>query len=313
MKFKQIIFVIQLAFMSALQAQKVNSALPLDTAVSSTAIDTISKHTFSLLDTLQNKAISTSIFNFSHKLKSAIPIQMYMDVNTNRDLPFLKQIKPAVSNNNQWKFWYLLILVLYVALVRLSSLKNFEHSVVSLFDLTFLSNISQWKDTKFTWSSLHIFIIYILSFAYILAQFFAYNKLFNQFSYLGLSITIAGVIFVVYIIKFIVHLTVGYLIDDVGSSIKMIINTIQIANFTSLVLLLFAIFYTFILDNDFIQAIFFTIVGVFFTGILYRLIRYFINQVNKSTLPFFYIFIYICALEISPWLIFIKILNNYLS
>ncbi len=299
--------------MSALQAQNVNKALPLDSMLSSAAVDTISKNTFSLLDTLQNKAISNSIFNFSHKLKSTVPIQMYMDVDTTRDLPFLKQIKPAASNNNQWKFWYLLILVFYVALVRITSIKNFEHSVVSLFDLTFLGNINQWKDTKFTWSSLHMFIIYILSFAFILAQFFAYNKLFNQFSYLALSISIAGVIFVVYIIKFIVHLTVGYLIDDVGSSIKMIINTIQIANFTSLVLLLFAIFYTFILDNDFIQAIFFTIVGVFFTGILYRLIRYFINQVNKSTLPFFYIFIYICALEISPWLIFIKILNNYLS
>ncbi|MES2381579.1 MAG: DUF4271 domain-containing protein [Bacteroidota bacterium] len=296
-----------------MQAQQLPVAPKIDSVSNVQVTDSLINNKFSLLDSLANNAICNSIFNPTVKLKSAIPIQVVMELNNTRDLPFLKQIKPAIVINNEWKIWYLLLLLLYLALVRLSNPRNFEQAIVSVFDLSFLSSINQWKDGKFTWTSFHLFLIYILSFSYILAQFFAYNQLLNQFNYLVLSLIIAGVILLVYIIKFIVHFIVGYLLDDTNSSLKMIINTVQIANFSSLILLLFAIFYTFINNSDFVQAIFFTIVGIFFTGILYRLIRYFINQVTKSTLPFFYIFIYLCALEISPWLIFIKILNNYLS
>ncbi len=310
----KVIYTILLLYITCiLQAQQLPATPKPDSVSNAQVPDSLINNKFSLLDSLANNAISNSLFNPTVKLKSAVPIQMVMELNNTRDLPFLKQIKPAIVVNNEWKIWYLLLLLLYLALVRLSNPRNFEQSIVSVFDLSFLTGINQWKDGKFTWASFHMFLIYILSFSYILAQFFAYNQLLNQFNYLVLSLLIAGIISLVYIIKFIVHFIVGYLLDDTSSSLKMIINTIQIANFSSLILLLFAIFYTFINDSDFVQAIFFTIVGIFFTGILYRLIRYFINQVTKSTLPFFYIFIYLCALEISPWLIFIKILNNYLS
>lgn len=310
----KVIYTILLLYITcSLHAQQLPVSPKPDSVSNVQVADSLINNKFSLLDSLANNAISNSLFNPTVKLKAAVPIQMVMELNNTRDLPFLKQIKPAIAVNNEWKTWYLLLLLLYLALVRLSNPRNFEQSIVSVFDLSFLVNINQWKDGKFTWTSFHMFLIYVLSFSYILAQFFAYNQLLNQFNYLVLSLLIAGIISLVYIIKFIVHFIVGYLLDDTSSSLKMIINTIQIANFSSLILLLFAIFYTFINNSDFVQAIFFTIVGIFFTGILYRLIRYFINQVTKSTLPFFYIFIYLCALEISPWLIFIKILNNYLS
>jgi hypothetical protein len=97
------------------------------------------------------------------------------------------------------------------------------------------------------------------------------------------------------------------------SSTKMIINTIQISSFLSFVLLLFSMFYIYLNGLQLTQTIFFAMVGIFFTAIIYRIVRYLLNQISNSTLPFFYLFIYLCALEISPWLIFIKILNSYLS
>jgi hypothetical protein len=182
-----------------------------------------------------------------------------------------------------------------------------------VFDLFFLASIKGLKDAKFSWISVHLFIIYILSFSSILNQFFEYNQIFNEFEYNILIWIIATSIGIIYLLKFMIYFLVGFLLNDMISSTKMIINTIQISSFLSFVLLLFSMFYIYLTGLQITQTIFFAMVGIFFTAIIYRIVRYLLNQISNSTLPFFYLFIYLCALEISPWLIFIKILNSYLS
>ena len=269
--------------------------------------------TFSLLDSLKNERILLSIFNPTIKfngLSNTIGLTSY---SSQRELPFLKQIKPIYVKNNHWKIWFILSLILYIALIRLASPRKFEESTFLVFDLFFLTSINGLKDAKFSWISVHLFIIYILSFSLILNHFFEYNQIFNEFEYYKLVWIIAGSIFLIYLIKFMVYFLVGFLLNDMISSTKMIINTIQISNFLSFVLLLFSIFYIYLSGLQLTQTIFFSVVAIFFTAIIYRIVRYLLNQISNSSLPFFYLFIYLCALEISPWLIFIKILNSYLS
>jgi hypothetical protein len=269
--------------------------------------------TFSLLDSLKNEHILLSIFNPTIKLSGLSNTIGLTELSSQRELPFLKQIKPIYVNNNNWKIWFILSLILYIALIRIVSPRKFEESTFLVFDLFFLSSINGLKDAKFSWISVHLFIIYILSFSLILNHFFEYNQIFNEFEYYKLVWIIAGSIVIIYLIKFLVYFLVGFLLNDMISSTKMIINTIQIANFLSFVLLLFSIFYIYLSGLQLTQTIFFAMVAIFFTAIIYRIVRYLLNQISNSTLPFFYLFIYLCALEISPWLIFIKILNSYLS
>ncbi len=278
-------------------------------------IDSLSAkiESYSLLDSLQNQTTLNGIFNPTLKLKGITNTLGLTESNIQRDLPFLKQIKNAQTHNNAWKIWFILSIILYLALVRLSNPRNFEQATSVVFDMLFLSTINRLKDSKFTWTSLHLFIIYILSFSLILTQFFENNQIFNQTAYEILVWIIAGAILIIYLIKFIIYFIVGYLLNDMISSTKMIINTIQIANFLSFVLLVFSIFYVYIISLQLTQTIFFSMVAIFFTAIVYRIVRYLLNQISNSALPFFYLFIYLCALEISPWLIFIKILNSYLS
>jgi hypothetical protein len=270
-------------------------------------------NTFSLLDSLKNERILLSIFNPTIKLSGLSNTVGLTALSSQRELPFLKQIKPIYVNNNHWKIWFILGLILYLALIRLASPRKFEESTFLVFDLFFLSSINGLKDAKFSWISVHLFIIYILSFSLILNHFFEFNQIFNEFEYYQLVWFIAGSIILVYLIKFLVYFLVGFLLNDMISSTKMIINTIQIANFLSFVLMLFSVFYIYLSGLQLTQTIFFAMVAIFFTAIVYRIVRYLLNQISNSTLPFFYIFIYLCALEISPWLIFIKILNSYLS
>ena len=284
-------------------------------SISNSIIDstlTVSK-TFSLLDSLKNERILLSIFNPTIKLPGLSNIIGLTELSSQRELPYLKQIKPIYINNNHWKIWFLLSLILYIALIRLASPRKFEESAFLVFDLFFLSSINGIKDAKFSWISVHLFMIYILSFSLILNHFFEYNQIFNEFEYYQLVWIIAGSIVIIYLIKFFVYFLVGFLLNDMISSTKMIINTIQISSFLSFVLLLFSIFYIYLSGLQLTQTIFFAMVAIFFTAILYRIVRYLLNQISNSTLPFFYLFIYLCALEISPWLIFIKILNSYLS
>ncbi|MFZ4797107.1 MAG: DUF4271 domain-containing protein [Bacteroidia bacterium] len=270
-------------------------------------------NSFSLLDSLKNERVLLSIFNPTIKFPGLMNTQGLSEVLSQRELPFLKQIKPKYINYNSWKIWYILCLILYIALIRLASPRNFEEAAFLVFDLFFLASINGLKDAKFSWVSVHLFVIYILSFSVILNQFFEYNQIFNEFEYYILVWIISASIGIIYLIKFLVYFLVGFLLNDMVSSTKMIINTIQISSFLSFVLLLFSMFYIYLNGLQLTQTIFFAMVGVFFTAIIYRIIRYLLNQISNSTLPFFYLFIYLCALEISPWLIFIKILNSYLS
>jgi len=320
MNFKKIFLCIFLFFaLVNLNAQN-NAAnvLPIDSindSISESNIDsTLSvSNTFSLLDSLKNERILLSIFNPTIKLYGLFNTIGLTDFSIQRDLPFLKQIKPIYVNNNNWKIWFILSLVLYIALIRLVSPRKFDESAFLVFDLFFLSSVNDLKDAKFSWISVHLYIIYILSFSLILNQFFEYNQIFNEFEYYKLVWIIAGSIGIIYIIKFLVYYLVGFLLNDMISSTKMIINTIQIANFLSFVLMLFSIFYIYLSGLQLTQTIFFAMVAIFFTAIIYRIVRYLLNQISSSTLPFFYLFIYLCSLEFSPWLIFIKILNSYLS
>lgn len=320
MNFKKLFLCIFLLFaLVSLNAQN-NAAnvLPIDSiydSISKSIIDStlsVSK-TFSLLDSLKKERILLSIFNPTIKLSGLCNTIGLTDFSIQRDLPFLKQIKPIYVNNNNWKIWFILSLVLYIALIRLVSPRKFDESAFLVFDLFFLSSVNDLKDAKFSWISVHLYIIYILSFSLILNQFFEYNQIFNEFEYYKLVWIIAGSIGIIYIIKFLVYYLVGFLLNDMISSTKMIINTIQIANFLSFVLMLFSIFYIYLSGLQLTQTIFFAMVAIFFTAIVYRIVRYLLNQISSSTLPFFYLFIYLCALELSPWLIFIKILNSYLS
>lgn len=320
MNFKKLFLCIFLLFaLVNLNAQN-NAAnvLPIDSiydSISKSIIDStlsVSK-TFSLLDSLKKERILLSIFNPTIKLYGLCNTIGLTDFSIQRDLPFLKQIKPIYVNNNNWKIWFILSLVLYIALIRLVSPRKFDESAFLVFDLFFLSSVNDLKDAKFSWISVHLYIIYILSFSLILNQFFEYNQIFNEFEYYKLVWIIAGSIGIIYIIKFLVYYLVGFLLNDMISSTKMIINTIQIANFLSFVLMLFSIFYIYLSGLQLTQTIFFAMVAIFFTAIVYRIVRYLLNQISSSTLPFFYLFIYLCALELSPWLIFIKILNSYLS
>jgi MFS family permease len=268
---------------------------------------------FTLLDSLKNKYILNSIFHKTINLDGINNIIGLTEFGTERDLPFLKQIKNIPITNDGWKIWFILSIILYLALVRLNDQRNFEQDASVVFDLLFLSSIKRLKDSKLTWTSLHLFIIYILSFSLILIQFFQNNQIFNVISYQILVWIIAAGILIIYIIKFLVYFLVGYLLNDTISSAKMIINTIQISNFLGFILLIFSIFYIYIIGLQLTETIFFSMVAIFFTAIVYRIVRYLLNQISSGSLPFFYLFIYLCALEISPWLIFIKILNSYLS
>lgn len=320
MNFKKFFLCIFLFFALVSLNAKNNAAnvLPIDSiydSISKSIIDStlsVSK-TFSLLDSLKKERILLSIFNPTIKLSGLCNTIGSTDFSIQRDLPFLKQIKPIYVNNNNWKIWFILSLVLYIALIRLVSPRKFDESAFLVFDLFFLSSVNDLKDAKFSWISVHLYIIYILSFSLILNQFFEYNQIFNEFEYYKLVWIIAGSIGIIYIIKFLVYYLVGFLLNDMISSTKMIINTIQIANFLSFVLMLFSIFYIYLSGLQLTQTIFFAMVAIFFTAIVYRIVRYLLNQISSSTLPFFYLFIYLCALELSPWLIFIKILNSYLS
>ncbi len=271
-----------------------------------------SKRPLFVSDSFNNKGLSKSYFMPYEKYIGIQTSENILTENAQRDLPYLKQIIVKPVKENRWKFWFLIGLVFYISIIRLVNDKSFEQAAFSLFDISGLSQIRDAKSSGFNFNYFHLFLCYILSFSFVLTLFFEYNQIFEIYPYHILVWIVSGILFLVYLCKFILHSFLGGLIKESATSIKLIISTVQVCNFTGLVLLFFALFYAYMPSQQAVNAIFFTLVGIFFTSIIYRIFRFLISGLSSRSLPIFYLFVYICALEIAPWLVIIKVLNNYL-
>jgi hypothetical protein len=123
------------------------NVLPIDSINYSIIDSTLNESsTFSLLDSLKNERILLSIFNPTIKFYGLSNTIGLTALSSQRELPFLKQIKPIYVNNNHWKIWFILSLILYIALIRLASPRKFEESTFLVFDLFFLTSINGLKE-----------------------------------------------------------------------------------------------------------------------------------------------------------------------
>lgn len=266
------------------------------------------------LDSLRNERWIKKDYLPTETLKGIQTAQTMVSEAADRDLPYLKQIHLRDKSNSNWKFWYLVGLLLYIAIVRLINERNFDTAAFALFNLNGLSGVKSFKTSDFNASFLHLFLCYVFSLSFIFTLFFEQNHLFEHYYPYHIMVwIITFVLLAAYLVKFLIHLLLGFLVSDTASSVRFILSTFNVANFTGLILMLMAAFYAYIPFAQLSEALFFIIVSIFFTGVAYRILRFFWAGLSSHTLPFFYIIMYLCALEISPWLILLKILNNYLT
>ncbi len=266
---------------------------------------------FSLLDTLLNPQQVRQLFMPYESIGNNGYVNVAFQLQVSRNMPNLKQIMKHPSNDKRAYFISLLAVVILISVNRLTNPKNFTIFIQSVFD----SQLSQriWLDSKTNFLSIiiQLSITFILTLSIIIAFYLQSRSELLELSFYGILWRSIIVLLGIYLIKFIVIWIIGELLNFSHLSQGLITNTISLNGFLSLLMLPLSIIYIYNSGTFLGNATFYTLVSIFFMGVIFRNLHMFFMAISALRFPIIYLFIYLCALEILPWLLLFKILDNY--
>lgn len=261
---------------------------------------------FGLLDSIASDSALRSILMPYESIRSSYIAK----INVRRNLPTTKEIKVRKPANAPWKFWVILFIFGYVAFVRISNPNNFRVFMLSVFNLKLSDKI--WEDQRsyFGFVILQLFAIYLFIAAiFINNQLEIRNHLFVS-GYFLQFIVVLGVLTGIYLLKFLLHTLLGSLLKMKKLGIGFVYNTISVNNFLALVIFPIIIFTVYYQNPVWSSVLAQTVVAIFFISVVYRVVRITLLSNRFFSFPRIYLFLYLCALEIVPWFVIVKYLNN---
>lgn len=266
---------------------------------------------FSLLDTLNDPYQIRQLFMPYESIGNKNKINIIYELQVLRNTPNVKQIKKHNTNDKRAYFISLLVVVILISITRLTNPKNFTIFIQSVFD----SQLSQriWSDSKTNFLSIiiQLSINFILTLSIIIAFYLQSRSELLSLSFYAILWRTVLVLLAAYLIKFIIVWLIGELLNFSSLSQGLITNTISLNGFLSLLLLPLSIVYIYNEGTFLGNATFYTLVSIFFIGVIFRNLHMFFMAINALRFPLIYLFVYLCALEILPWLLLFKILDNY--
>jgi hypothetical protein len=268
---------------------------------------TANKVPYGLMDTITNDTILTAIF------KSYVNINnQYIERKlVRKNLPTVKEIKSRPVEQNKWKFIVIILIVAYVAFVRISNSNNFRTFILSVFNLKLSRKI--WEDQRsfFGFVIIQLFAIYLFIAAMFITNYMEIKHILFFDSYSIQYVAVLVVLTIVYLSKFLLHYILGLLLQMKNLAIGFVSNTISVNNFVALIIFPVTIFGIYANNPMLAMVLSQAIIAIFFVSVLYRLVRIVLLSNSFFSFPTFYLFLYLCALEIAPWFIIVKFLNNY--
>jgi hypothetical protein len=227
-----------------------------------------------------------------------------------KNLPTTKEIKQRQKQNDPWKFWVIVFIFAYISFVRIANPNNFRVFMLSVFNLKLSDKI--WDDQRsyFGFIILQLFAIYLFIAAIFINTQLELRQILLVGNYFFQFVIVFAILMLIYLIKFLMHIILGWLLRMKKLGIGFISNTISINNFLALVIFPLIIFTVYNHNAVWSSVVAQTVVAVFLISIIYRVIRITLLSNRFFSFPKIYLFIYLCALEIMPWLVIVKFLNS---
>lgn len=261
-----------------------------------------------LLDSLSD-ANNMRLYFFRHERITNI-IESVESLESTRDLPLLKAIQLRKKPREAWKFWVLLLNLLFLALIRLIHIKRFDEIIQSAFNLQ--ADFSQYTDKVGTYVASHtgLFINFIIAVSFFISNLLAINHQLESNNYYGFFIKLSLGLFLLYLGKVALNLFIGYLFKVKKMSSVIIFNALVLNNVLGVVLVFLNLFFVFVNEPAIVNIIASVSIVTILISVIYRQIKNILMISQFSKFQFIYIFLYLCALEILPWLVLFKVFLN---
>ncbi|MBC7382909.1 MAG: DUF4271 domain-containing protein [Bacteroidia bacterium] len=227
-----------------------------------------------------------------------------------RDLPRLKAIKDRPVKTQSWKFWVMMLVIFYIGIVRLVNVKRFDEVLLAAFDQhTILRNFTE-KGSNYLLTAVALFVAFIVSFALFTVSYLEKTKRFETDNFFMLFVYFLLALIAIYFIKVLLNLVISAIFKMKGMAILVLLNTVFINNFLGILLIFLTLIYIYVPGSKALA----TITGISFVtiivAVIYRIIKNLSMFPRVTQYPIIYIFLYLCAFEIFPWLVVFKLFLN---
>jgi hypothetical protein len=295
-----------LLFSIQVQAQDSVALNPIDS--NALLLEKQNKPAQNLLDSLANPALLRIYFFPNESITK--PLEKSESLESTRDLPLLKAIQLRNKPKETWKFWTLLLNIIFLALIRLIHIKRFDEIIQSAFDLQ--ADFSQYTDKVGTYVASHtgLFINFIIAVSFFISNLLALNYQLESNNYYGFFLQLSLILFLLYLGKITLNLFIGYLFKVKKMSSVIIFNALVLNNVLGVAMVLINLFFVFVSDPQIANIIASVSIVTILISVIYRQIKNIIMISQYSKFQFIYIFLYLCALEILPWLVLFKVFLN---
>jgi hypothetical protein len=214
----------------------------------------------------------------------------------------------ARQTRDQWVIVIIILLLIYTAILNIALNKDIKNVLLSFYSKRVLSQTVKEETAISFWAFIGLFLLFGATFGLFLYQLSAYNNAYYSISGFRLFVALSLIVISLFSVKFLVLKFIGF-IFDINSLVSEYVSVLYLTYFNiAFIFLPVAVCFS-LLDVIYIPYLLATALALIIIVFSWLYLRSSVNIISNFRFHKFYLFIYLCALEICPILILIKALN----
>ena len=218
---------------------------------------------------------------------------------------------PAGRPRNMRDAWIIAVIIgllIYVALLNVFLSKDIRSVLQSFYNKHALSQSDKEAGLINSWAFVGLFLLFSLTFGLVLYQITVYRNVSYSTSGFQLFLSLSLLVVALLALKFLVLKFIGF-VFDIGAVVSEYIGVLNLTYF-NIGFIFLAVGTCFsLISAQFIPWLLRIMLGSIAIVFAWQYLRNSVGIISNFRFHKFYLFIYLCALEICPILILIKALN----
>ncbi len=214
------------------------------------------------------------------------------------------------QTRNQWVILVIIGLLLYAAILNRIMGKDFESIWQSFYNKRMLTQVSKEDGGLInSWTFIGLFLLFGFTFGLFLYQLSQYYHVYyRNVSGVSLFVSLSMIILVLFAIKFLIVKFLGF-VFNINKLVSEYLAVLYLTYFNIAFVFLPVTVCFGLLTNQLIPFILIMALALIVFIVVWQYLRSSVNIISNIMFHKFYLFVYLCALEICPILILIKVLN----
>lgn len=227
-----------------------------------------------------------------------------------RNLPGIKSIRYRLPSKENWKFWVVASSLLFLSLIRISNPKRFDEQLLSAIDFNIDLKFSSEKTSSYLFNHIGLFVNFIIAISLFWVTYLEYHSLEDNINYSLRIWQQVAILLALYLGKTLAGILIGWVFEMQAYTKVFLYNTLVVNNFLGVLLVFFNLFYIYVQNPETLVIIESILLILIFIAIIFRTIKNILMSLNAGSEQIIYIILYLCSLEIVPWLILLKLFIN---